>query len=39
MKAWYQSQMLRRFVHEVIHIGVEWSDPECAENVAAISRE
>ncbi|MCI0360248.1 MAG: hypothetical protein L0211_17360 [Planctomycetaceae bacterium] len=39
MKAWYQCQMLHRRGHEVIHIGVEGSDPECTENVAAISRD
>jgi glycosyltransferase involved in cell wall biosynthesis len=39
MKAWYQCQMLHRRGHEVIHIGVEGSDPECSENVAAISRD
>ena len=38
MKAWYQCQMLHRRGHEVIHIGVEGSDPECTENVAAISQ-
>jgi 4-hydroxy-3-methylbut-2-enyl diphosphate reductase IspH len=39
MKAWHQCQMLHRRGHEVIHIGVEGADPECSENVAAISRD
>jgi hypothetical protein len=39
MKAWHQCQMLHTRGHEVIHIGVEGSDPPCSENVAAISRE
>jgi glycosyltransferase involved in cell wall biosynthesis len=39
MKAWYQCQMLHRLGHEVIHLGVEGSDPECSENVPAMARE
>ncbi len=39
MKAWNQCQMLKRRGHEVIHIGVEGSDPECTQNVAAIGRD
>jgi glycosyltransferase involved in cell wall biosynthesis len=39
MKAWNQCRMLHRRGHEVIHIGVEGSDPQCSENVAVISRE
>jgi glycosyltransferase involved in cell wall biosynthesis len=39
MKAWYLCQMLHSRGHEVIHLGVEGSDPPCTENVAVISRE
>ena len=39
IKAWNQCRMLHRRGHEVVHIGVEGSDPECSENVAAISRD
>jgi hypothetical protein len=39
IKAWNQCRMLQARGHEVIHIGVEGSDPPCSENVAAISRD
>jgi glycosyltransferase involved in cell wall biosynthesis len=39
IKAWNQCRMLQARGHEVIHIGVEGSDPPCSESVAAISRD
>jgi glycosyltransferase involved in cell wall biosynthesis len=39
MKAWQQCRMLHGRGHEVIHLGVEGSDPECSENVAVVSRD
>jgi len=39
IKAWNQCRMLHRLGHEVIHLGVEGSDPECSENVAVVSRD
>src|SRR5262245_61211956 len=37
-KTWNQCRMLHRRGHEVIHLGVEGSDPECSQNVAVVSR-
>src|SRR5947208_2729783 len=37
MKTCYQCRMFRRLGHEVIHLGVEGSDPDCTENVAVVS--
>src|SRR6266436_493667 len=39
MKAWSQCRMFHRRGHEVIHLGVEGSDPECSENVVVVSGE
>src|SRR5438093_3002484 len=35
-KAWNLCKMLQGRGHEVIHLGVEGSDPPCTENVAVI---
>lgn len=34
MKAYHLCKMMHRRGHEVIHVGVEGSNPECSENVA-----
>src|SRR6478609_4791496 len=38
-KAWNQCRMFHRRGHEVIHLGVEGSDPPCSENVEIVARQ
>lgn len=39
MKAWNLCRMMRRRGHEVIHLGVEGSNPDCTTNVPIITDE
>lgn len=36
---WYLCRMMHRQGHEVIHLGVEGSEPECSEHVSVVSSE
>jgi hypothetical protein len=39
MLAWNQCRIFHRRGHEVIHLGVEGSNPECSEHVSIVPRE
>jgi glycosyltransferase involved in cell wall biosynthesis/2-polyprenyl-3-methyl-5-hydroxy-6-metoxy-1,4-benzoquinol methylase len=39
MKAYHLCKMMHRRGHEVIHLGVEGSNPECSENIPIISKD
>lgn len=39
MKAWNQCRMFHRRGHEVIHLGVEGSDPDCSEHVSIMPKD
>jgi glycosyltransferase involved in cell wall biosynthesis len=39
MKAWNWCRMFRERGHEVIHLGVEGSDPDCCEHVSVVDRD